>query len=218
MSQKYKLSDRLLLRIAPGLAYYLIRFLGTTMKLEFLCEERVMPFWENNKRMILAFWHGRLLMIPLCYHGKGIKVLISRHKDGELIAKVMERFGYGTVRGSSTRGGKAAMKEMIRSIRETDIAITPDGPQGPGYRVQGGIVALARMSGVPIVPVTFSASGRKVFGSWDSFMLPYPFSRGAFLWGEPVYVAKKDDPERKRIELETTMREMTDYIDAYVQG
>jgi lysophospholipid acyltransferase (LPLAT)-like uncharacterized protein len=217
MAKPLKKKDRLLLFIAPPLASLIIRLLHMTLRIETLFEERVRPFWENDERMILAFWHGRLLMIPFCYKGKGIKLLISQHKDGELLARTMRWFGYDTVRGSSTRGGMAAMKAMIRSIRESDIAITPDGPKGPKYIVQEGTVALARLSGVPVVPVTFAASKKKIFGSWDAFNLPFPFSRGLFVWGEPFYVAKDADMEEARLELERQMQELTELADKQVQ-
>ena len=160
---------------------------------------------------------ARLLMMPFCYHGKGIKLLISQHKDGDLLARAMKRFGYDSIRGSTTRGGAAAMREMIKALRESDIAITPDGPKGPRYIAQDGVIALARLAGVPIIPVTFGSSKKKVFGSWDLFNLPYPFSRGAFMWGEPIYVSKDDNMEEKRKELEVKLREMTEFVDGYVQ-
>jgi len=217
MAKPLRKKDRFLLFIVPPLASLMIRFLGLTMKIETLFEERVRPFWEEDRRMILAFWHGRLLMIPLCYKGKVIRLLISQHKDGELVARAMKRFGYDSIRGSSTRGGTAAMKAMIRSIRESDIAITPDGPKGPKYVVQEGTVALARMSGVPVVPVTFASSRKKIFGSWDAFNLPFPFSRGLFVWGEPFHVAKDADLKEARQELERRMQELTEFADRQVQ-
>jgi lysophospholipid acyltransferase (LPLAT)-like uncharacterized protein len=216
MSNKLKLKDRLLLAIAPPLAKVVIKLLAITMKIETLHEERVRQFWERDERVIIAFWHGRLLMMPLCYKGKGIRILISQHKDGELIAMVMERFGLGAVRGSTTRGGSAAMREMVKAVRDSDIAITPDGPRGPRYLVQDGAIALARLTGAPVVPLTFGSSKKKVFGSWDAFNLPYPFSRGAFMWGEPIYVPKDVDMEQKRMELEARLREMTEFVDRYV--
>lgn len=217
MSQKLKFKDKLLLSIVPPLAKIIIKALAFTIRIETLHEERVRPFWDNDERFILAFWHGRLLMMPFCYHGKRIKLLISQHKDGELLAKAMERFGYGAIRGSTTRGGVQAMREMVKAIKESDIAITPDGPRGPRYVVQEGVVALARLSGVPIIPVTFGSSKKKVFGSWDAFNLPYPFSRGTFLWGEPIYVSKDDDMEGKRKELEVKLKEMTEFVDGYAK-
>jgi len=218
MSTTLKFKDRVILAVAPPIAGLVIRALAATMKLKFLNEDRVRPFWEKDERFIAAFWHNRLLLMGYSYHGKGIKILISQHKDGELIARVLKRLGFGSVRGSSTRGGAAAMREMVRASKEYDIGITPDGPRGPKYVVQEGVVALARLTGVPILPLTFGSSKKKVFASWDAFNLPYPFSRGVFMWGEPIYVGKEDDMEEKRKELELKLREMTEFVDEYVKG
>ena len=109
------------------------------------------------------------------------------------------------------------MREMIKAAKDSDLAITPDGPRGPRYVVQDGVIALARLTGMPIMPLTFGSSRKKIFGSWDAFNLPYPFSRGAFMWGEPIYVKKEDDMKEKKKELETKLREMTDFVDEYVR-
>lgn len=216
MARKITVKDRALSFIVPYLAEIIVRFLHFTMKIEFLHEERVRKFWDSDERMILACWHGRLLMMPYAYKGRAITCLISQYKDGEMLARFMKRFGHGSVRGSSTRGGSMAMREMLRIIRENDIAITPDGPKGPKYVVQDGIIALARMSGVPILPVTFGASRKKIFASWDSFLMPKPFSRGAFIWGEPIFVSRNDDLDTKKKEVEKSLVELTEYIDDYV--
>ncbi|MDO8444774.1 MAG: lysophospholipid acyltransferase family protein [Deltaproteobacteria bacterium] len=217
MPHKLKLKDKLILTFVPSLAKIIIKALVFTMKLESLYEERVMQFWDRDEKVIVAFWHNRLLLMGYSYHGKGIKTLISQHKDGELIARILNKLGFGSIRGSSTRGGAQAMREMIKAAKEWDIAITPDGPKGPRYVVQEGVIALARLTGRPIMPLTFGSSRKKVFGSWDSFNLPYPFSRGVFIWGEPIYVGKEDDMEEKRKELEGKLREMTEFVDEYVR-
>ena len=216
MSKK-KIKYKVLLTIIPPIAAAIVRLLAFSMKFETVHPERADPFWRDNKRMILAFWHGRLLMVPFCYFGKGIKTLISRHGDGEILARVMERFGHESIRGSTTHGGAMAMREMIKALKNYDIALTPDGPLGPKHKVQDGVIALAKSTGVPIVPVTFSATKKKIFRSWDSFLLPYPFSKGVFLWGEPLYIKKDDDLEEKKLELEKQMIEMKDYVDSYVE-
>ncbi len=216
MPHKLKLKDKLILTLAPTLAKIIIKVLAFTMKLEALHEERVMQFWNRDEKVIVAFWHNRLLLMGYCYHGEGIKTLISQHKDGELIARILKKLGFGSIRGSSTRGGAAAMREMVKAVKSYDIAITPDGPKGPRYVAQEGVIALARLTGRPIMPLTFGSSRKKVFGSWDSFNLPYPFSRGVFMWGEPIYVKKEDDMEEKRKELEGKLREMTEFVDEYV--
>ena len=216
MPKKRKFKETILLFIAPYLAEIIVRLIYLTMKIENLHEGRARRFWNADERMILAVWHGRLLMVPIGYKGKMIKCLISHHKDGEMLVKFMRRFGHGTVRGSSSRGGAMAMREMLKEIKTVDIAVTPDGPRGPKFIVQDGIIALARLTGVPIVPVTFGASKKKIFASWDAFELPYPFSRGAFMWGEPIYIRKKDDLAEKKAELQMRLIEMTDQVDSYL--
>ncbi len=114
---------------------------------------------RDDRHFILAFWHGRQLMIPLAYRGREIHILISRHRDGELISRIMSRFGYHSVRGSSTRGGTAALRQLIKLGRSgVDIAITPDGPKGPRYVAQPGVIQIAKVTGLPILPLTFSCS------------------------------------------------------------
>lgn len=213
-----KIIDSLLLFAAPTLARNILAILNATMKIKVLHSERVESFWEGDKRMILAFWHGRLLMIPYCYHGKAIKTLISQHKDGELLAKLMLLYGHESVRGSSTRGGARALKDMLRTLKTSDVALTPDGPKGPRELVQPGLITLARLSGVPIVPVSFGASKKKVFASWDAFNLPHLFSRGAFMFGEPIYVERDSDMEEKRLELEVSLNNITAEVDRHVNS
>ena len=113
------------------------------------------------------------------------------------------------------------MREMLKASEEGyDIAITPDGPRGPRYRVQKGIIELARRTGIDIIPITFNASRKKIFRSWDRFLLPYPFSQGVFIWGEPLYVPRQMDDnafEKKRLLLERRLREITDRADLYFE-
>lgn len=140
-------------------------------------------------RYIHTFWHGHLFLMPYAYAGGRIAILISEHTDGEYIARTMARFGHESVRGSTTSGGAAALRNAVRKAREGyDLGFTPDGPRGPRHRAQMGVVAAARLTGLPIVPVAFAASRAKVMGSWDGFILPLPFSRGVFVYGEPIVV------------------------------
>jgi lysophospholipid acyltransferase (LPLAT)-like uncharacterized protein len=178
---------RVMLRFGPGVAFFLIKFLQWTMNIEELNGERIRGFWERGENVIGAFWHGRLLMTPLVYGGGGLKILISRHRDGELITRTVRHFGLGTIRGSSTRGGIGGIKGLVRALQKGyDVAIAPDGPRGPRCKVQPGVIQVAKLSGRPIFPVTFSATPRKVLHTWDRFILPLPFSRGVFVWGEPI--------------------------------
>ena len=205
-----KLSDYLLLHIAPPLGAGLIRLVHLTMRIE--VESR--PPWEEINRekegIIYAFWHNRLLLMPFASRGREAAVLISEHRDGELISRTMTSFGLSSVRGSSTRGGGRALRRMPRLLKEgTDVAITPDGPRGPRYRVQPGAIALARLSGRPIYPLTFASDRFRSFGSWDRFQVPKFFSRGVFVWGAPLWVRREDDLEMRRQELEERLTEIT---------
>ena len=126
------------------------------------------------------------------------------------------------MRGSTTRGGTRALRQLIRHARQgADLVVTPDGPQGPRHIVQGEVVALARLTGFPIVPVSFMCSKKKVFSSWDNFMVPYPWGKGIYMWGQPIWIDAKagpDELEFKRVELENALNQVTKEADAAVQG
>jgi lysophospholipid acyltransferase (LPLAT)-like uncharacterized protein len=126
-----------------------------------------------------------------------------------------------TVRGSSTRGGISGIKGLARALREGyDVAIAPDGPRGPRYEVQPGVIQLAKLSGRPIFPLTFSAIPRKVLHTWDHFIIPFPFSRGVFVWGEPIWVDRAEGEgamKQKALLLERKLLEITELADRYFE-
>lgn len=148
--------------IIPVLGAKCIQWLGHTLYISKRGEEPVCKLYREGKSVIFAFWHGRQLMMPLAYRGKLAYILISQHRDGELIDRVISRFGFRSVRGSTTRGGNAALRQLIRYGRTgADLVITPDGPRGPQGTVQEGVIHLAKMTGLPIVPVTVAYSKKK---------------------------------------------------------
>ena len=161
---KNGLLNRLSLAVLPGLASVLIRLIAVTMRIRYVNAEGYGKLADSGKNAIGAFWHGRLLMMPYAYRGKkGVTILVSTHRDGELIARTIRRFGIHSVRGSTTRGWMEGFKGLMRAARAgRDIAITPDGPKGPARRAQLGVIQLARATGLPIIPVTFSASKKKL--------------------------------------------------------
>jgi len=175
-------------------------------------------FWNENRPFILAFWHGRLLMMPFCWRrDRRMHMLISQHRDGELISRTIAHFNIGTVRGSSNRGGATALRGMVKALRRNEyVGVTPDGPHGPRMRATDGVVAVARLAGVPIIPATYSATRRRVLRSWDRFILPMPFARGVILWGEPLQVPVDADEaglEAFRLRLEDTLTALSDEAD-----
>lgn len=168
--------------------------------------------WDRGEPFILAFWHGRILMMPRSWRaGVPIHMLISQHRDGQLIARTVAHFGIRTVQGSTTRGGSAALRAMLKFLKAGEcVGITPDGPKGPRMRASDGIVAVARLSGVPILPATFATSRRKLLRSWDRFAVALPFSRGVFAWGDPITVPK----EAGEAEMEAARRAVEDALNA----
>jgi lysophospholipid acyltransferase (LPLAT)-like uncharacterized protein len=153
--------------------------------------------WEREgRRFILAFWHRHLLLMPYAYRGGAISVLVSRSRDGELIARTVERFGIRTARGSSSRGGAAGLRGLLRQARAgLDIAFTPDGPRGPRGVVQPGVLLAAAATGWPIVPVAWAARPCRRLGSWDRMVVPLPGGRVRFVYGEPLWVERGGDLE-----------------------
>jgi lysophospholipid acyltransferase (LPLAT)-like uncharacterized protein len=164
-------------------------------------------YWDQGKPFILAFWHGRLLMMPQSWRrAMPINMLISGHRDGQLIARTVGHFGIRTIEGSTTRGGATALRAMMKALKAGEcIGITPDGPRGPRMRASDGIVAVARLSGCPVIPATYSAAGAKRLGSWDRFLIPRPFSKGVIVWGEPITVARDADEAEARRTIEDAM-------------
>ncbi|MBH0202651.1 MAG: lysophospholipid acyltransferase family protein [Nitrospira sp.] len=129
------------------------------MRYETRGHEAVDALYREGRNIILAFWHAQQLMIPFGYRGTGAHVLISQHSDGEIIARMIARFGHGAVRGSSTRGGAAALRALIKLGRSgRDVAVTPDGPKGPRHIAKPGVIQLAKATGLPIVPLAFACS------------------------------------------------------------
>jgi hypothetical protein len=166
-----------------------------------------------ERPFIGAFWHGRMMMIPIAWARMApMHMLISAHRDGRIIADTVSFFGIDTIAGSTRRGGSAALRTMLKRLREGDcVAITPDGPRGPAMRASTGIVNAARLAQVPIVPITFATSRRRLLATWDRFHLALPFGHGIFLWGEPIEVAADIDDaaaERVRLLIESRLTEM----------
>lgn len=147
------------LSLLPPVGASIIRAIARTMRVETRGQEAVDALYREGRHIILAFWHAQQLMIPLGYRGTGSHVLISQHGDGEIIARIIARFGHEAVRGSSTRGGAGALRALIKLGRSgRDVVVTPDGPKGPRQVAKLGVVQLARATGLPIVPLAFACS------------------------------------------------------------
>jgi lysophospholipid acyltransferase (LPLAT)-like uncharacterized protein len=148
-----------------------------------------------------------------------VRVLASRSRDGELVARWVARFGLTVVRGSSSRGGAEALRALAAAVRAgQDVAVVPDGPLGPRERVQAGIVVLAASTGAPIVPLAFAARPARRLASWDRFLVPLPFARAAVVFGTAATVSREVDRETARVGVEHALRDVTAMADRLVDA
>jgi len=188
------LQERLLYGTAAALGPSLIRLLGALCRYRVVGEDRLEAAQALGKGTIIALWHGRMLLPVFHLRRRGICALVSLHRDGELIARIVQRLGYVTRRGSPKEGGREGFLAMLHDLRAGSIvAIFPDGPTGPRHSVRDGVVHLARLSGAPVVPISFSSNPSWRAGSWDRFMIMKPFSRGVLLFGEPFVIERHSD-------------------------
>ncbi len=201
-----------------ALVAFYIRLAYASGRWEVIGGDVAQRLWDEGKPFILAFWHGRILMMPKIWrHGVPIHMLISEHRDGELIARTVAHFGIHWVKGSKTRGGAHALRTMLKALKAGEcVGITPDGPKGPRMQASDGIVRVAQMSGCPILPAAFGASRRTVVSSWDRFVVAGPLARGVFVWGEPIHVPADADAlgiEHYRGLVELALRAVTRLAD-----
>ena len=170
---------------------------------------------DDDKPVVACFWHGRLAVMRPAWRRSPSRfhMLISGHRDGEVVAIAMRRLGFPVISGSSRRGGTSALRAMSQVLwRGDSVGITPDGPRGPRMRAKLGAIKAAQAAGVPIVPVTGSIRRCRVLKTWDRFLGADFFSRGLLLFGEPIEVPKgldRDGMEAKRLELETVLNDLT---------
>ena len=172
--------------------------------------------YRRRERIIVAFWHENILVPCHSYRHLNIHVLISEHTDGEIIAQVCKHLGYGSCRGSKTRGGMKALRDLIRASKSYDLAVTPDGPRGPRRHVEPGLIYLASKTGLPIAVMGVGHDRPWRLDTWDHFVVPRPFSKAVVIGAEPIYVpanASKAELEEIRLHVEKTLNEVTDYAE-----
>jgi lysophospholipid acyltransferase (LPLAT)-like uncharacterized protein len=185
------------------LAANYIRFVYYTSRIRMDMDENAKAYLASKQAAVFAFWHGRMLMIPPIHPpGRKMHVLISTHRDGEMIARTMHHFGFSTVRGSTTRGGATAAMQAVKALLAGDsVAVTPDGPRGPVMKVQQGVLSIAEMSGVPVLAVTYACTRHKRMRSWDRFMVALPFGTIHYAVGAPMMGAKPELLENEMLRL-----------------
>jgi lysophospholipid acyltransferase (LPLAT)-like uncharacterized protein len=207
-------------RVAAGLLAALIRAVAATLR--FRWDDRSTHL-DDPKRgaAIYCLWHNRLAFSMEAYHGyvksrsrgAGLVAMVSASRDGGLLAGVLRSFGVQPVRGSTSRRGPQALRELTTWARRGyDIALTPDGPRGPRYKAQQGVIALAQLTDLPIIPFSCRPVWKIVTNSWDKFQIPLPFSRCDMIFGEPMRVpreATEIEREAFRLQLEQALQNIT---------
>jgi lysophospholipid acyltransferase (LPLAT)-like uncharacterized protein len=191
----------------PWIATPLLRMLGATWRWHVEGEERLREAEGAAGHGIHAFWHGRIVHGTLHFRGRGIIVITSENFDGEWIAGIIHRFGFGTARGSSSRGARRALLQLVRDARDHPTAFTIDGPRGPARVAQPGAVWLAKATGNPVIPFHAEAASYWSLRSWDRTQIPKPFTTVALVIAEPFVVPREADDEtleryRQRLEQE----------------
>ena len=198
-------AKRAQLALIAGVGYPLISALGHTLRWRVEGADRYDAVLASGRQPIMAFWHGRILSGTLYFQRRGIVVITSENFDGEWIARIIQRFGFGTARGSSSRGGLRAMLQLGRDMEKgRPAAFTLDGPRGPARVAQPGAIWLARATGNPVVPFHMEASSKWTAKSWDRTQIPKPFTTVSVAIGEPLDVPG----DANDTELETTRQDL----------
>src|SRR5437870_9150834 len=187
-------SKRLQARLIAALGYRMVAALGATLRWKTEGLEHFDDIVRSGRQPIMAFWHGRILPAAYYFRRRGIVVITSENFDGEWIAGIIERFGYGTARGSTSRGARKALLQLTRDLAAGKPAgFTVDGPRGPACVAQPGAIWLAKATGNPVLPFHVEASRHWTLGSWDRTQIPKPFATVAIAMGEPLDVAHDAD-------------------------
>ena len=200
--------------LAALFGHQYIRFVSYSSFWEIKNQNIPNKLMDEGKSFITCFWHGRLLMMSLAWpYELPFYMLISSHPDGKLIAKITEKLGFRALKRDGKIGAGSAMRSMARILKQGHcVGITPDGPRGPRMRAGLGPIALAKLTGAPILPLSFSISRSKTLKSWDRFTLPLPFAKGVFIWGNPIEIATNstsEELELARQNLEKELNQLT---------
>lgn len=204
--------------IAVKFAWLFILFLGKVGRISIINSKYLQHVRSSGKPFIIVTWHGRMLVPIYIHRNMGLVAMVSEHGDGEMIAQTILRLGYKTVRGSSTRGGSRAVRQMLKLLKSGhNCAILPDGPNGPSQEFKMGAILISQRSGAWLLPCTFSASKPIQLHSWDRFTLWRPFSKLKAVYGEPMSVPRKinsHELEQYRLKMEKRMNALVEEADA----
>lgn len=195
--------NKLLHSAGKFLLGFLVDVLCKSLKIEYKNYTQVEKLINSDKRFIGAFWHGTMLVPWYTFRNMGAFALVSKSKDGELLARVLKNWNYDVIRGSSRDGGKDAFDLIVSKARSNQtIAITPDGPTGPPYRMKAGAVVAGKRSGLPIILVGAGYTNSIKLKSWDKFEVPKPFSKVTLVFSDPVFISADLDRDEVSEQIE----------------
>ncbi|MFZ5517005.1 MAG: lysophospholipid acyltransferase family protein [Candidatus Zhuqueibacterota bacterium] len=216
---KNKFVQKIIFFLAIKLGSLFIMALGKSIRVTVINKEYLDALYNENARILFVLWHGRMFIPIFCHRNQGITAMVSQHADGEMIAQMVHKLGYRTVRGSSTRGGNEAFHGMVSVLKTgAPCAIIPDGPQGPRHMLKPGALYISQQCGAYLCPITFASKRKKEFRSWDRFYLPGPFTKSVLVYGEPMRVPQNisaEQLEEIRQQFEAGMIDLEKQADDY---
>jgi lysophospholipid acyltransferase (LPLAT)-like uncharacterized protein len=190
-----------------------LRLLGSTWRIRRIGNEHFDSMLARNEPFIVVFWHGEIIPVTWIHRGRGLAPLISKHADGEIIARIVEGLGYRTVRGSTTRGGVRALLEAAQYVNDgVSVGFTPDGPRGPRHVFAPGALIVAQRTGKPIIALGATASRAWRLKSWDRHLIPKPFATVTVKYSTPQFVEAADarDAVNEQSRFETLLGALAD--------
>lgn len=220
---RYPLRKKLIIYAVDFLLYSTLTLIGRTIRFEEIdgWEDSDIKGFENfetalhsGKSGINSFWHNRLFLMTYFWKDRETAVMVSQSFDGEYISRTAQRFGFGVIRGSSTRGGSNALKQMLKLSEEgIEMTLTVDGPKGPKYKVKPGVINLAKQTGKPIFPILAEAKKFWSINSWDNLQIPKPFTKAKIFFGEPVVVPKNADDNEFKAKQKELQRKLDELVE-----
>ena len=172
--------------------FFGINILFKTLRISFINKKVIDELERDGNNYVLAFWHGTMLLPWYLHRNKNFAALISKSKDGDLLGKILKRWNYNVIRGSSSVGGDVALSIMVDYAKNNNsIAITPDGPRGPAFKLKAGAIITSKRSGLPLVLLGIGFKNKKLLKSWDSFQVPFFFTKATAVFSDPIYVDNK---------------------------
>lgn len=204
-----------------------LRFVYASLSWRFVGKEILDSYLAQERPFIVCFWHGRMALMPFAWpfrrrKSRPFRMLLSHHRDGVFIQRILKRFGIGAIYGSTNKGGEKALRELLRALHNKEVVgITPDGPQGPYGTVSKGIVTVARLAKVDVLPLSYSCKRRRFLKSWDRFHVPLPFGKGVFVCEPPLQIPSDSSEEEVEAicqKLQEALHRATTKADEFTQN